>query len=130
MNVTVESNVWGDILHALKSHLNQQTLETWFRPIRFERVDSQHQNLCLRAPNHVVKDWVISNYSGLLNQSLNELQMSGYSVDWVIEKPAKGSTPPADELIPGPVELKIEDSDEPSDLSSSPVNSSHPSPSY
>src|SRR5215217_6611332 len=87
MNTTVvENNVWGDILHSLRTRINQQTIETWFQPIQFEGLDPSQQVLCLRAPNQVVKDWVVSNYSGLLNQTLSEVALKGYSVGWVIDK--------------------------------------------
>lgn len=86
MNTSVETNVWGRILHSLKGRLNQQTLETWFSPIQFESLDSSQQVINLRAPNHVVKDWVVNHYSSLLADSLNDLHLNGYSVDWVIGK--------------------------------------------
>ena len=62
MSASVEMNVWGRILHSLKGRLNQQTLDTWFSPIQFESLDSSQHVLRLRAPNQVVKDWVVSNY--------------------------------------------------------------------
>ena len=86
MNTSVETNVWGRILHSLQGRLNQQTLDTWFSPIQFESLDSSQQVIHLRAPNQVVKDWVISNYGKVLAESLNELRLSGYSVGWVIGK--------------------------------------------
>lgn len=88
MNTSVESNVWGRILHSLKGRLNQQTLETWFTPIQFESLDSSRHVIHLRAPNHAVKDWVVSNYAKALADSLNDLRLSGYSVGWVIGKAA------------------------------------------
>src|SRR5829696_1487146 len=86
MNTSVETNVWGRILHSLKGRLNQQTLDTWFSPIQFERLDSSEHVIHLRAPNQVVKDWVVSNYGNVLAESLNELRLSGYSVGWVVGK--------------------------------------------
>jgi chromosomal replication initiator protein len=86
MNTSVETNVWGRILHSLKGRLNQQTLDTWFSPIQFESLDSSQHVLRLRAPNQVVKDWVVSNYGTVLTESLNELRLSGYSVGWVVGK--------------------------------------------
>ncbi len=88
MNTSVETNIWGEILHALTGRLNQQTLETWFRPIRFEGLDNSEHVIRLRAPNQVVKDWVVSNYSKVLEESLDELRLSGYSVGWAVEKEA------------------------------------------
>src|SRR5215204_1053619 len=86
MNTSVEINVWGRILHSLKGRLNQQTLDTWFSPIQFESLDSSQHVIHLRAPNEVVKDWVVSNYSKALAESLNELRLSDYSVGWVVGK--------------------------------------------
>jgi chromosomal replication initiator protein len=86
MSATVETNVWGKILHSLKGRLNQQTLETWFSPIRFESLDSSQHVLRLRAPNQDVKDWIVSNYGKVLAESLNEQRLSGYSVGWVVGK--------------------------------------------
>jgi chromosomal replication initiator protein len=87
MSASVETmNVWGRILLSLKGRLNQQTLETWFSPIQFESLDSSQQVIRLRAPNQVVKDWVVTNYGNVLAESLNELRLSGYSVGWVVGK--------------------------------------------
>jgi chromosomal replication initiator protein len=86
MSTFVESNVWGRILHSLQGRLNQQALETWFRPIQFERLDSSEQVLHLRAPNQIVRDWVVSNYAKALDESLTEQRLNGYSVGWVIGK--------------------------------------------
>ena len=86
MNTSVETNVWGRILLSLEGRLNQQALETWFRPIQFERLDNSQQIIHLRAPNQIVKDWVVSNYAQALDESLNEQRLGGYSVGWVIGK--------------------------------------------
>jgi len=87
MSASVETvNVWGRILHSLKGRLNQQTLDTWFSPIQFESVDTSQHVIRLRAPNQVVKDWVVTNYGNVLTESLNELRLSGYSVGWVVGK--------------------------------------------
>jgi len=84
MNPSVETNVWGEILHSLSGRLNQQTLDRWFGPIQFESLDNAGQVIHLRAPSQVVKDWVVSNYSKLLDESLNDLRMGGYSLGWAI----------------------------------------------
>jgi chromosomal replication initiator protein len=103
MNTSGESNLWGRILHSLQGRLNQQTLETWFRPIQFERLDNSQQVLHLRAPNQIVRDWVISNYADALDESLNEQRLNGYSVGWVIGKvppPTAESMPSSEQAAP------------------------------
>jgi chromosomal replication initiator protein len=85
MSTVVENRLWSDILHAVEKRLNRQSFETWFRPIKFDGCDDSEQVLHLRAPNQVVKDWVSSNYSEVLDKSLEELNLAKYHVDWRVE---------------------------------------------
>ena len=91
MNTSLETNVWGAILLSLKNRLNQQTFETWFRPIQLDSLDDDKKSISLRAPNQVVKDWVVTHYSNLLDESLNQLSLEDYSLSWVIDKPTEAS---------------------------------------
>ncbi len=83
MNLTVESNVWDGILHSIERSVNGESFETWFRPIHFEGIDSSSRVIRLRAPNKFVKDWVTLNYCNLVDRSLNELSLGGYSIVWL-----------------------------------------------
>ena len=85
MSTVIENRLWSDILNAVEKRLNRQSFDTWFRPIRFEGCDNSEQILHLRAPNQVVKDWVSSNYSEVIDESLEELNLSEYHVDWMVE---------------------------------------------
>ncbi|MGH9930243.1 MAG: chromosomal replication initiator protein DnaA [Pyrinomonadaceae bacterium] len=80
----VESNLWDNVLRAIKSKLQRESFETWFNPIRFEGVDRTQRLIRLRAPNKVVQDWVNSNYAGLMDQSFGELSLAGYAIDWIV----------------------------------------------
>src|SRR6476619_928168 len=82
---SVATNVWDTVLLSLKTKLNQQTLDTWFQPIKFERVDASQRVITLRAPNHVVKDWVVTNYSATIEDSLRRLRLDDYSLAWLID---------------------------------------------
>ncbi len=82
----VESNVWENVLRAIKPKLQVESFETWFHPIRFEGIDKARRLIRLRAPNQVVRDWVKVNYANLIDQSFGELSLSGYSVDWILSE--------------------------------------------
>jgi chromosomal replication initiator protein len=86
MSTVIENRLWSNILHAIEKRLNHQSFETWFRPIRFDGCDDSEQVLHLRAPNQVIRDWVNSNYSEVLDESLEELNLADYHVDWLIEE--------------------------------------------
>lgn len=80
----VESNLWDNVLRAIKSKLQVESFETWFKPISFEGIDNTRRLVRLRAPNQAVRDWVKVNYANLMDQSLVEFSLAGYSVDWVL----------------------------------------------
>jgi chromosomal replication initiator protein len=82
----VESNLWESFRRTIKTKLHAESFETWFNPIRFEGIDQGQRMIRLRAPNPVVRDWVKSHYSNLIDQSLVELSLPGYSVDWVVSE--------------------------------------------
>jgi chromosomal replication initiator protein len=92
MSTVIENRLWSNILHAIEKRLNRQSFETWFRPIRFDGCDDSEQVLHLRAPNQVIRDWVSSNYSEVLDESLEELNLSDYQVDWMVEE-EQGNVP-------------------------------------
>ena len=86
MSTVIENRLWSNILHAIEKRLNRQSFETWFRPLRFDGCDDSEQVLHLRAPNQVIRDWVSSNYSEVLDESLEELNLADYHVDWMVEE--------------------------------------------
>ncbi|HKS10621.1 MAG TPA: chromosomal replication initiator protein DnaA [Pyrinomonadaceae bacterium] len=122
MNTSVETNVWGRILHSLEGRLNQQALETWFRPIQFERLDNSQHVIHLRAPNQIVKDWVVSNYAQALDESLNEQRLAGYSVGWVIGKMPEWTPEPIVPSVEPTTNISAEVTNEPSVDVGQPLN--------
>ncbi len=107
--IAKKSSVWDDALSIVKAHLNTDVYNTWFRPISFESLDEHNHILLLRA-GKVTKDWVCHYYTGLLGQTLAELELSDYEIEWQID---------ADQ----PLEAQFED-EEVADLFFSPKNKS------
>ena len=96
MTVAIEQGIWNGILHSIKRKLNGETFDTWFDAIQCEAIDKPHRVIQLRAPNQVVKDWVDINYTNLLDQSLSEVSLAGYSVQWSIGDSHSEAGPVAD----------------------------------
>lgn len=89
MSISIENRIWSDILQAVEKRLNRQSFDTWIRPILFDGYDEARRVLHLRAPNQIVKDWVSSNYSDVLEASLKEVNLSEHRVDWSINESAQ-----------------------------------------
>jgi chromosomal replication initiator protein len=87
MNISTEENknVWSSILQSVEKRLNRQIFDAWFRPIQFDGFDEQEKVLHLRA-TQVNKDWVSTYYSDVIKQTLHELNLANYRLDWQIEE--------------------------------------------
>lgn len=78
-------NVWNNILDSMEKRLNRHIFDAWFKPIQFESFDENEKVLRLRA-SQVTKDWVNTNYSEVISQTLKELDLANYQLDWKIEE--------------------------------------------
>jgi chromosomal replication initiator protein len=77
-------NVWGNILESVEKRLsNKQVFDAWFRPIQFEGCDEQDKVLHLRA-SQVTKQWIDTYYSDVIAQTLKDLDLTQYQVDWEV----------------------------------------------
>jgi chromosomal replication initiator protein len=86
MEVQAENkNVWNNILQSVEKRLNRQIFDAWFRPIQFDGCDEQEKILHLRA-SQVNKDWVSSYYSEVIAQTLKELNLTNYRLNWAVEE--------------------------------------------
>lgn len=93
--VPSDVGVWDGVLVSIRGKLRGEAFERWFNSIHFEAIDNAHRTIRLRAPNRLVRDWVNKNYAALVNQSLAEVRLSGYSVDWVLDDESGTNSTPA-----------------------------------
>jgi chromosomal replication initiator protein len=121
MSTAIENRIWNDILHAVEKRLNRQSFETWIRPILFDGCDESGHVLHLRVHDRVVKDWVSTNYSDVLDDSLAELNLSEYQLDWTVDEDgqrAGGSKSKEDALD----DMELEESAPPANGKNNPSN--------
>ncbi|QQS40145.1 MAG: chromosomal replication initiator protein DnaA [Acidobacteriota bacterium] len=84
------TNVWTNVLSSVEQQLNRQIFDAWFRPIKFDGCDEQEKVLHLRA-SQINKEWINSNYSDLIDQTLAELNLENYRLKWEIVDGEKDS---------------------------------------
>ncbi len=82
--ISQKSTAWNDVLHLVKKRLNKDVYDTWFRPIAFIDLDDEQKTLNVCA-GQITKDWVCLYYADLLDLTLDELGLSGYSLTWEID---------------------------------------------
>ena len=97
---STQINLLSSILTAISKRVNHQSFNTWFKPISFATKDDS--TLYLKVPNEIFRDWISSNYFDVLEESLQELDMEGYQVSFLIEdkQQAKGSNGSKNQEIP------------------------------
>ncbi len=78
-------DIWKQLVASLKTKLSAETFETWFSLIEVQAADHSAKKIVLRAPNEVVRKWVNTNFSGLLNETIAGLGLPGFSTAWVDE---------------------------------------------
>ena len=75
--------VWDNLLSLLQERLGPQIFDTWFRAIEFRSLNATLKTISVEAGS-VTKDWVTSYYSELIEATLAEMNLDGYSIDWQI----------------------------------------------
>ena len=83
--VVSSSETWDKILNSLRGKLSNETFETWFSLIELHGIDHDQTKLSLKAPNDIVRNWVTTNFSGLLDLVFSEVGLTAYSIDWIVE---------------------------------------------
>lgn len=80
------------MLGAVEKRVNHESFNTWFKPIVLKGI--MENTLLLRVPDRVFEDWILNNYREVLEESMEEASLSGYTIQFEIS-----ATPaPADPL--------------------------------
>ncbi len=99
MNTPEENqNVWNNILQSVEKHLNRQIFDAWFLPIQFEGCDDNEKVLRLKA-SQINRDWINTNYSDLISQTLDDLNLKNYSLKWEVEESDLDEEDYADDIL-------------------------------
>src|SRR5437763_4635927 len=81
-------------LAALERNLTRQAFETWFRPLTVTK-QAPEGKLRISVPNAGPREWILSNYSFALEQSLKELSLSADRIEWIVTPSAQENSSPA-----------------------------------
>lgn len=84
---TMQIDLLSSILLAVSKRVNHQSFNTWFKPISFATKDES--TVYLKVPDEVFRDWITSNYFDVLEESLQELELEGYNVSFLVEEKDK-----------------------------------------
>ena len=85
-----QTQEWGPFLEAVRSRVQRQTYDTWFRSLHYGGHDDSH--LFLNVPTQFVSDWLSENFKDVLRRAAfeaygKELDVA-FKVDPVLEADA------------------------------------------
>lgn len=80
----MQTDLLSSILSAISKRVNHQSFNTWFKPISFARTDAS--TIYLKVPNEIFRDWITNNYFDVLEESLQELELHGFKISFMVEE--------------------------------------------
>jgi chromosomal replication initiator protein len=80
----MQIDLLSSILSAISKRVNHQSFNTWFKPISFATRDDS--TIYLKVPNEIFRDWITSNYFDVMEESLEELNLEGYKLRFLVEE--------------------------------------------
>lgn len=83
MPPTFQEQAYRPFFEAVERRLGKQAFETWFRPLKVSQ-SAPGSAVTIAAPNALVKDWILAQYSDTLQESLTELSLDPANIEWVV----------------------------------------------
>lgn len=74
----MSENIWESVLSAVEKRVNHESFTTWFKPTSFLELDGS--TLKVKVPDLVFEDWILNNYSDVLEESLDEVGIAGCAI--------------------------------------------------
>ena len=65
--------IWEDFLTIIREEVGSRVVETWFKAVSLRQWDPYHGAVYLEVPNSFVREWIKSNYMGLMQFHLGRL---------------------------------------------------------
>lgn len=90
----MSANVWDNILTRVEAKVNRHSFHTWFKPTTF--VEEAGQELTVRVPNGLFRDWLTKHYAGVIDEAAAEVDRDGIQISFVTENEIKATIPVAE----------------------------------
>ena len=103
--VTPDAEIWSRLLSAIEKRVNHESFNTWFKPITL--LDIGRSAVVLSVPDRVFEDWILNNYQEVIEESLEEMGLSGYEIRFEISAAPAATQIPAAEVRVATVDTHI-----------------------
>jgi chromosomal replication initiator protein len=84
-------NIWDNVLSRIETKINRHSFYTWFKPTAF--VADRADQVVVRVPNPVFRDWLTKHYAGIISEALSECNSPSRAVLFVTDGKPDTETP-------------------------------------
>lgn len=67
------ADIWLEFLKIAKEEAGSRVVETWFKAVSLQQLDTHNKIVYLQAPNNFVESWIKTHYIGLIELHLKRL---------------------------------------------------------
>ncbi|KPK41384.1 MAG: chromosomal replication initiation protein [Omnitrophica WOR_2 bacterium SM23_29] len=97
--------VWEKAKDLIKSKVNPQTFETWFKPTKGVSIESD--SLTIEVPNSFFKDWLLDHHMELIRETLKEIAGETLKLEFKYWD-REGMNIPVDAIVTKPISHGLE----------------------
>ncbi|MFQ5669272.1 MAG: chromosomal replication initiator protein DnaA [Acidobacteriota bacterium] len=91
-------NKWDRVLQQIEKRVNKHSFRTWFQPTRL--LHERDGTLFVGVPNTLFLEWINSNYRGVVNDVIGDLETDIHSVSFECPSNSRPSPCPASSRSP------------------------------
>jgi len=85
--------VWEQVKDQIRSDLSKNSFSLWIHPISC--LEATGTSMVLGCPNRFSRNWVMENYTGLIQEKLDAAGMGHMAVTFKVQPAQRASSPPA-----------------------------------
>lgn len=78
-------NLWQDVLSSLKSRLNRNVFDQWFKSLELDSIDAANKLIYLRT-GQITMEWITIYYTEQILNCFSEFGLKNYTLAWKIDK--------------------------------------------
>ncbi len=80
------TQLWADVLSALKKEVSIQSYETWLKPTK--GISLNNETLIVEVPNKFFREWLVDHYYDILMRTIGRISGQKIRIDFVVSSSA------------------------------------------
>ena len=83
--------LWSNVLSYVEKRVSHQNFDIWFKPTSLHKQDLGEKRLFVRVPNRHFRYWLAENYSDVIQEALQKLDLPDFHVFFLVGDHEEGT---------------------------------------